>query len=82
MRYNKTTEILEWLRVTEDVADRWRVQHEEFNKGKYVGIAKNKQSLQIPQVGHYKIQKQNVKKTIINYQQWRKYTKQNSWDMT
>jgi hypothetical protein len=57
--------------VTEDVAGRRRVQHEEFGIVKYVEIAKNKRSLRIAQVGHYKIQKQNVKKIFINYQQWR-----------
>ena len=57
--------------MTEDVAGRWSVQHEEFGKVKYVEIAKNKRSLRIAQVEHYKIQKQNVKKNIINYQQWR-----------
>ncbi len=32
---------MEWLRESEDVADRQRVQHEEFDKGKYVEIDKN-----------------------------------------
>ncbi len=51
--------------------DRWRVQNEEFDKEKYVEIAKNEQQDRVPQVGHYKIQTQNVKKTNIYHQQWR-----------
>ncbi len=57
--------MMEWLRESEDVADMWRVQQEEFNKEKYIEIAKKKQSKRIPQVGHYKIQTQNVKKLIL-----------------
>ncbi len=57
--------------MTKDVAGRWRVQNEGFGKVKYVEIAKNKQSLRKAQVGHNKIQKQNVKKNNINSQRWR-----------
>ena len=54
--------------MAKDVAGRCRVQNEGFGKVKYVEIAKNKQSLRKAQVGHNKIQKQNVKKNNINSQ--------------
>ncbi len=38
---SEAQEIVEWKRESEDLADRWRIQNEEFDKEKYVEIAKN-----------------------------------------